>query len=404
MHSASARKEKTMNDNEILDLLYADRNRGMAALIDTYGSVIYQLVSDILREKDNDDDIFESICDSFDAFYNNLDDVDLSRGSIRGYLGVIAHRRAVNLYCTLNPDDDSTFREYTVEEMNEALCNAEPEFMPEVPRRIKLDLLIDDELPEEEISYDIPEYEESVVTEPEEFAEPEIYDEPEEADSIPQRETEETEHHSYTGPVVEERKQSPLNRFFKVVAMAVALVFIITVAVIAVDKFSTPKYEDTTTTVPTTKINANQQLLSAIISGNEKLIESLITNSLLLSQDIATFAIENAGKLSYETIRHITEAVNEEFGSTGLDSLLESAILGDYDKVMDELREKDEMKMTPSERLAFFFSGAFGNKEVIEEFIEKGFDASLKDSSGKTIFDIAGIYGNEDILNWRSQQ
>jgi hypothetical protein len=203
---------------------------------------------------------------------------------------------------------------------------------------------------------------------------------------------------------VEERKQSPLNRFFKVAAMAVALVFIITVAVIAVDKFSTPKYEDTTTTVPTTKINANQQLLSAIISGNEKLIESLITNSLLLSQDIATFAIENAGKLSYETIRHISEAVNEKFGSTGLDSLLENAILGDYDKVMDELREKDDMKMTPSERLAFFFSCAFGNKEVIEEFIEKGFDASLKDSTGKTIFDIAGIYGNEDILNWRSQQ
>jgi fused signal recognition particle receptor len=74
------------------------------------------------------------------------------------------------------------------------------------------------------------------------------------------------------------------------------------------------------------------------------------------------------------------------------------------EEVMDELREKDDMKMTPSERLAFFFSGAFGNKEVIEEFIEKGFDASLKDSTGKTIFDIAGIYGNEDILNWRSQQ
>ena len=390
-----------MNDNEILDLLYADRNRGMSALIDTYGTVIYQLVSDILREDGNDDDVFEIICDSFEAFYNNLDDVDLLRGSIRGYLGVIAHRRAVNLYCTLNPDDESVFREYTVEEMNEALCNAEPEFMPEVPRRIKLDLIIDDELSEEEISYDIPEDE---YAQTEEASEPEIYDEGDEADDIPQSQADETQHHSTAGPIVEERKQSPLKRFFKTVAMAVALVLVIVVAVIAVDKFGTPKYEDTTTTVPTTKINSNQQLLSAIISGNEKLIESLIANSLLLSQDIATFAIENAGKLSYETIRHITEAVNEKFGSTGLDSLLEGAILGDSQKVMEELEDKDKMEMTPSERLAFFFSGAFGNKEVIEEFIEKGFDASLKDSSGKTIFDIAGIYGNEDILNWRSQQ
>ena len=377
-----------MTDREILDLLYADRNKGMSALIDTYGAVLYQLVSDILRDG-NGDDVFGCIADSFEAFYNNLDDVDLSRGSIRGYLGVIAYRRAVNLYCTLNPDDDSAFKEYTVEEMNEALKNAEPEFMPEVPHRIKLDCQIE-EFTEDEISAD----------------EAEVYEVPGE---ISQESSEELcddfpDEAVHSGPVVETvRRPRRVNRIFKVIPMAIALVLIITAGVIALDRLSDGKQEQTTTVPPTTQ-KASDPLLSAILSGNEKLIENLITSSIMITEDIAEFAVQNAGKLSYETIRHITEAVEERYGSTGLDALLEGAILGDSQQVMEELEGKDEMEMTPSERLAFFFSGAFGSREVIEEFIEKGFDTAIKDSSGKTVFDIAGLYGNEDILNWRSGQ
>ena len=386
----------TMTDSEILDLLYEDRDRGMSALIDTYGTLVYQLVSDILREVGSDDEIFDCISDSFEAFYNNIDDVDLSQGSLKGYLGVIAHRRAVNLYFTLNPDDERVFSEYTVEEMSEALRNAEPEFMPEVPHRIKLDCFIDEISPvTEEVSEEFrDDFTEEVA---EEFSE-ELPDETQE-ETISEADDE-----IFEEPVIERRKRRGVNRLFKVMAMAAVLVLVIIVAVIAIDKLSVPKYEGTTTTAPTTAKNNDDPLFSAILSGNEKLIESLITNSLLLTEDMVSFALENAGKLSYETIRHITEAVNEKFGSTGLDSLLEGAILGDSEKVMDSLEGKDEMEMTPSERLAFFFSGAFGNSEVIEEFIEKGFDATIKDSSGKTVFDIAGIYGNSDILNWRSQQ
>lgn len=379
-----------MTDREIIDLLYADRNKGLSALVDTYGTVIYQLVSDILRDG-YDDEIFECICDSLEAFYNNLDDVDLTRGSVRGYLGVIAYRRAVNLYCTLNPDDDSVFREYTVEEMSEALKNADPGFMPEVPHRIKLDCQIDDFTEDE----NIPEM-------PEDTA----YEVPEETSQEAPEENYETfpEEESDSTPTVETvRRPRRVNRIFKIIPMAIALVLIITVGVIAADRLS-HRNQGHTTTVPTTTEKPSDPLLSAILSGNDKLIESLITNSLMLTEDIAEFAVQNAGKLSYETVRRIAEAVNERYGTTGLDALLEGAILGDSQKVMDELEGKDKMEMTPSERLAFFFSGAFGNSRVIEEFIEKGFDTAIKDSSGKTIFDIAGIYGNDDILNWRSKQ
>lgn len=368
-----------MTDREILHLIYENKNQGMSVLIDTYGTVVYQLVCDVLREVGSDEDVFECICDSFEAFYNNIDDVELSRGSLKGCLGVIAYRRAVNLCCTLSPEE-SDFREYTLEEMSEALKNADPEFMPEVPYRIKLDLL-GEEMTAQEESFDEEFSEDLEEATQDDFSQ-------EAAESIVEEQA--TVHLGKTG------------RMFKIAAMAVALVLVITGVVIAADRFSTSKYEETTTTVQTTV--SSDPVLSAILSGNEKLIESLIENSLLLTQDIVSFAVESADKLSYETIRHITEAVNEKFGSTGLDSLLEGAILGDVQQVMDELKNRDEMEMTPSERLAFFFSGAFGNSEVIEEFIEKGFDASIKDSSGKTIFDIAGLYGNEDILSWRSTQ
>ena len=388
-----------MTDQEILELIYSDRSKGLSELIDTHSVLIYQLVADILLEVGNEDDVFECVCDSFEAFYNNIDDVDLTRGSIRGYLGVIANRRAINLYFTLKPDSDSVFSEYTVEEMSDALENAQQDYMPEVPHRVKLDCLVDELAPETEaFSENITE--EAQETEYSEY--PEDTEETSQPEDIYDTEEEDDTDSESTFEVVREPKSIP--RIFKIIPMAVALVAVIAGVILAVNELAVPKYEKTTTTAPATLQNSGDPILSAIISGHEKLIESLITNSLLLSQDIATFAIENAGKLSYETIRHITEAVNEKFGTTGLDSLLESAILGDSQKVMDELEDKDKMEMTPSERLAFFFSAAFGNSQVIEEFIEKGFDASLKDSSGKTIFDIAGIYGNDEILKWRSGQ
>ncbi len=200
-----------------------------------------------------------------------------------------------------------------------------------------------------------------------------------------------------------EVREKTVPRIFKIIPIAAALVMVIAGAVVAVNEMvSPPKEPETTTEITTTEKQHDSlfdnPLMLAISSGNESLIETLLTNSILLSKEVLSFAVDCADVLSYTAIQEIAKAVDETFGSTGLDALLESTLLGDSKKALEELRERETMLMTPMEKLSFFFSAAFCDSEVISEFLEKGFDISLKDASGKSIFEIAEKYGNEENI------
>ena len=349
-----------MTDNELLELMSEDDIGGMALLIDRYSADVYKIVADVLSGVASQRDTEDCIAESFIAFGNNICDVDLSRGTIKAYLGVIAQRRAVNLYYTLNPDDETVFYEYTVEEMNELTEAEETEEMPLLSQRIK-------ELCLREIAPGVP-AEESDASE--DFMPEEVIDEePVYSDTYAEDEISEepaSEETDGQGPIVTvRRKNSFFGRVLKTVVAAVTLVAVIAVAVIALDRFGIQEEKipatKVTTTQTTTKASYDNPLFSAILSGNEKLIESLIANSLLLTQDILTFALESADKISYDTIRSIAEQVKEKYGSTGLDPLLDEAIFGNFESVRDRLSEKDESEMTPAEKLAWFFVTAMGN-------------------------------------------
>lgn len=320
-----------MTDNEILEGIYQNEVAGLTVLVDKYAGLVYKIVSEILSDAGNREDTEDCICEVFLAFLNNIDDVDLSRGSIRGFLGVIARRRAINLRCTLRPDEEACFDEYTLEEMSEILEGEEvPEYAGLSDAITKLCL--------KEIAP------EALKEEPEEKTEAE-------AESELPYEEEEEEQPSKIVPV----KSSGFGRVFKTLVAMVTLVAVITVGVIAYDKLSVPKYVPPTTTAPTTQVNNFNPLFSAITAGNEKLIEELIANSLLLSQEVLKFAVESADKISYDSIRRLAEEVRNKYGSTGLDPLLEGAIFGDFQSVEEKLKDKDESEMTPSEKLAWFF-------------------------------------------------
>lgn len=349
-----------MTDNEIMDSLYNDEASGFTTLIRTYADLVYKIVYEILSQSGSLLDIEDCVCDSFAAFYNNMDDVDLSRGSIKGYLGVIARRRAVNLRFTLNPDDDMIFHEYTVEEMSRILEGEEArEYMglsDVIVRRCLKE--ITGEVPEEyEVKADEyyeAETQEDYETQTQEEAEDDIDEAPEEA-------IEETA----KGPIVEieETKATGFGRVLKTFVAMVSLVLVIVVAVIAYDRLSVPKYVPPTTQ-PTTQADSSNPLFSAITAGNEKLIEQLIANSLLISQDVLKFAVEYADKISYDSIRKIAEEVKNKYGSTGLDPILDGAIFGDFKSVEEKLRGKDESEMTPAEKLALFFITTFSGEVV----------------------------------------
>lgn len=330
-----------MTDKEILDSIYNDAVNGMTVLADTYADIVCRIVCEVLSDKADPSEIEECVCDSFMAFYNNIDDVDLYRGSIIGYLGVIARRRAINLYYTLNPDDETVFDEYTVEEMSDDLEDVVSEEKSEIATAVLAYCL-------KEIAPEYTEYEEVYEDEP-------IYEEEQMQQEEPEEETEDD------SDVIIKEKSSVFGRVLKTLVAMVSLVLVITVGVIVVDKINTARQDATTTTQTTTQAQSNNPLLSAILAGNEKLIEQLITNSLLLSQDVLKFAVESADKISYDSIRRIAEEVRSKYGSTGLDPILDGAIFGDFQSVRDALQGKDESDMTPAERLAYFFVTNFSN-------------------------------------------
>lgn len=196
-----------------------------------------------------------------------------------------------------------------------------------------------------------------------------------------------------------EVKSKTVPKIFKIIPMAAALVIIVAGAVVAVNDISKPKPQNVTQETTTTQKQGSvfeNPLMLAISSGNESLIEALINNTWLLTEDVLEYALDFANVISYTSLQEIAKAVEENLGSTGLDELLESTLLGDSKRALQELKKRETMLMTPTEKLSFFFSAAFCDSEVIKEFIEKGFDIDLKDAAGKTILEIAEKYGNEE--------
>ena len=86
-----------MEDEKLLALLRKRPACGMEVLITQYGGLCYRIVfyrlAGCLKE-----DIEECVNDAFVSFYESIHRIDLSKGSIKAYLSVIARRRAADKY------------------------------------------------------------------------------------------------------------------------------------------------------------------------------------------------------------------------------------------------------------------------------------------------------------------
>lgn len=89
-------RKNTLDDQKLLKLLNKDASRGMQELMDYYSGLIYYIVEGKLHGKTQD--IEECVEDVFIEFYNKIDQIDLNKGSIKGYLSMMATRRAIDKY------------------------------------------------------------------------------------------------------------------------------------------------------------------------------------------------------------------------------------------------------------------------------------------------------------------
>lgn len=91
-------KEGVQLDVNLLNELSSNPEKGLSTLMDTYMGLVYSIVKNKLYTICSKEDIEECVSTVFFEFYNQRNTIDLSKGSIKSYLAVIAKRRAVDLY------------------------------------------------------------------------------------------------------------------------------------------------------------------------------------------------------------------------------------------------------------------------------------------------------------------
>lgn len=85
-------------DENLLNEMKSNPEEGLLKLMNTYMGLVYTIVKNKLVSAYSKEDIEECVSTVFYDFYRQQDSIDLSKGSIKSFLAVIAKRRAVDLY------------------------------------------------------------------------------------------------------------------------------------------------------------------------------------------------------------------------------------------------------------------------------------------------------------------
>lgn len=198
--------------------------------------------------------------------------------------------------------------------------------------------------------------------------------------------------------LVTSKKRISLSRTAVTAACAclVLLAAAVTLTLLQNKPSVTPSPASDSSTAPASSINP---LITAISKGDDRLIRSLLESSVPVSEDVLSYAMKYRNLLSFRSIVDIAKAVKENFGTTGLDPLVENAVFGNSDAVISLLNQKESVGSL-NDRIAYFFSAAFCSSDVLRLFNEKGMDIQTTDENGDTVYDIAKQYGNTENQNY----
>ncbi len=102
---------KLIRDEYILRLLKRDSQAGMELLIEEYGSLVVYIIRQRISSVCSEYDVEECAADTFTDLYESLDSIDLKKGSLKGYLSLIARRRAIDRFNAAVKETDRTTAE-----------------------------------------------------------------------------------------------------------------------------------------------------------------------------------------------------------------------------------------------------------------------------------------------------
>ncbi|TCK93214.1 RNA polymerase sigma-70 factor (ECF subfamily) [Natranaerovirga hydrolytica] len=87
-----------MEDIKVLALCKKNPNEGLEHIIDQYTPLIHSIVARKIETVGTLEDVKECVSDVFVDFYQQLDEINLEKGSIKAYLAMIANHKAIDQY------------------------------------------------------------------------------------------------------------------------------------------------------------------------------------------------------------------------------------------------------------------------------------------------------------------
>lgn len=115
-----------MKDEDLLQMLQENPKEGIRFMIKQYGGLIRAVTWRRLAGKFPKEDLEECISDIFFEFYQNVEKIDLNKGSVKVFLLTIAERKAIKYYRSLSKEPGKT----NIDEMQESMLG--DEMSPEI--------------------------------------------------------------------------------------------------------------------------------------------------------------------------------------------------------------------------------------------------------------------------------
>ena len=85
-----------MTDEELIERIKENPSKGFEKLMELYSGLVFRIVSATLVPLGTKEDAQECASDVFVLFYRNLESIDLSKGTVKGYLAVAAKHNAIS--------------------------------------------------------------------------------------------------------------------------------------------------------------------------------------------------------------------------------------------------------------------------------------------------------------------
>lgn len=85
-------------DNDLYDLLCSDPELGLSQIMDQYTGLVYTIVYGKISSVGTSQDAEECVSDIFLELWRSRYNIDLSKGSLKSYLVMVARRNAIDTY------------------------------------------------------------------------------------------------------------------------------------------------------------------------------------------------------------------------------------------------------------------------------------------------------------------